>query len=82
MIDFLDKKAELSTLSPNEKDTLRCLKHRISHLLREEEIAWFEHSKTKKLLESDKNTKYFHLIANGKQRKKNVYSSWKGVMQC
>jgi hypothetical protein len=35
MIDFLDKKAELSTLSPNEKDTLRCLKDRISHLLRE-----------------------------------------------
>jgi len=66
MIDFSDKKAELSTLSPRWD---RCLKYRISHLLREEEIAWFEHSKTKNLLESDNNTKYFHLIENGKQSK-------------
>jgi hypothetical protein len=50
MIDFLDKKAELSFLSPHEHDLLRNLKDRISHWLIEEEIAWFQRSLTKHLL--------------------------------
>jgi hypothetical protein len=49
MIDLLDKKAEHSILSPNEQDIARLLRDRISHLLREEEIAWFQRSKTKNL---------------------------------
>ena len=73
MIDTLDKKAEYSDLSPNELDMLRCLRDRISHLLREEEIAWFQRSKTKGLLEGDNNTKYFHLVANGKYRKSRIF---------
>ena len=52
---------------------LRCLRVRISHLLREEEIAWFQMSKTKDVLEGDNNTKYFHLVANGKYRKSRIF---------
>ena len=43
------KEKMLSILSPHEHDLLRYLKDRISHLLREEEIAWFQRSKTKHL---------------------------------
>jgi hypothetical protein len=39
---FLDKKAEDYVLAPHEHDLLRYMKDRISHLLREEEIAWFQ----------------------------------------
>jgi hypothetical protein len=42
-------------------------------LLREEEIAWFQRSKTKNLLESDNNTKYSQLITNGKHRKTCIF---------
>jgi hypothetical protein len=73
MIDSLDKKAEYSNLFPNKLDMLRCLRDRISHLLREEEIAWFQKSKTKDLLEGDNNTKYFRLVANGKYRKSRIF---------
>jgi hypothetical protein len=73
MINLLDKKAEHSILSPNEQDMLRFLRDRISHLRREEEIAWFQRSKTKNLLEGDDNTHYFHLIANGKHRKTRIF---------
>lgn len=73
MIDILDKMAELVHLSPNEQDTLHCLKARISHMLREEEIAWFQRSKTRKLLEGDSNTKYFLLIASGKHSKTRIF---------
>jgi hypothetical protein len=64
MIDLLDKKAEHSILSPNEQDIARCLRDRISHLLREDKIAWFQQSKTKNQIEGDNNTKYFHINAN------------------
>jgi hypothetical protein len=52
---------------------LRCLRDKISYLLREEEIAWFQRSKTKDILEADNNTKYFHLVANGKYRKSKFF---------
>jgi hypothetical protein len=64
MIDLLDKKAEHPILSPNEQDIARCLRDRISHLLREDKIAWFQQSKTKNQIEGDNNTKYFHINAN------------------
>ena len=37
------------------------------------QIAWFQRSKTKDLLEGDNNTKYFHLVANGKYRKSRIF---------
>jgi len=42
-------------------------------LLREEEIKWFQRAKTKDLLEGDNNTKYFHMVANGKRRKTRIF---------
>jgi hypothetical protein len=42
-------------------------------MLREEEIKWYQHAKVKELLEGDSNTKYFHLITNGKHRKIRIF---------
>ena len=71
MVDELDKKTEVMLLSPQEI----ALKHytRLAHIMREEEIKWYQRAKVKYLLQEDSNTKYFHLAANGKHRKKRIY---------
>jgi hypothetical protein len=56
-------------LTPQELDVKQCLNMRLMQLLREEEIKWFQKSKTNNLLQGDSNTKYFHLVTNGKRRK-------------
>jgi hypothetical protein len=60
-------------LSCSERDLKHCLKERLAQLLREEEIKWYQRAKTTKLLYGDCNTKYFHLVANGKQRKTRIF---------
>jgi hypothetical protein len=65
-LDSLDKKAELAPLSPQELESKNAMKEVLARILREEEIKWYQQSKTKGLLEGDANTRYFHLIANGK----------------
>jgi hypothetical protein len=43
------------------------------NMRREEEIKWAQRAKVKYIREGDDNIKYFHLIANGKHRKKKIY---------
>lgn len=49
------------------------LNNRLAMLLRYEEIKWYQRAKVRDLLEGDSNTKYFQLLANGKQRKTRIY---------
>ena len=42
-------------------------------MLREEEIKWYQRAKVKHLLECDANTKYYHLLANGRHRKTRIF---------
>jgi hypothetical protein len=72
-LDTLDKKAEHTPLQAEEINIKQCLNNRQAHLLREEEIKWYQRVKTKDLLEGDSNTKYFQLIANGKYRKTRIF---------
>jgi hypothetical protein len=72
-LDGLDKKTEKTMLTPNEIALKHYLNERLTHMLREEELKWYQKSKVKELLEGDNNTKYFHLIANGKSRKSQIY---------
>jgi mannosylglycoprotein endo-beta-mannosidase len=69
----LDLKVESQILSQQEIDLKQSLKERIAQLLREEEIKWLQRVKTKDLLEGDNNTKYFHIVANGKRRKTRIF---------
>ena len=52
----LDLKAESWLLSQAELDLKQRVKDRLAHLLREEEIKWFQRAKTRKLLQGDSNT--------------------------
>lgn len=67
--DILDLEAEKRWLSQQELDLKQCIKDRLAHLLREEEIKWFQRAETRGLLEGVNNTKYFQLVANGKKKK-------------
>ena len=72
-LDVLDKKSETQALQWWEIDLEQTLKSRLIQLLREEEIKWYQRGKTLKLLFRDMNTKYFHLVANGKHRKTRIF---------
>jgi hypothetical protein len=45
----------------------------LNKLRREEEMKWAQRAKVKYIQEGGDNTKYFHLIAKGKHRKKKIY---------
>jgi mannosylglycoprotein endo-beta-mannosidase len=73
LLENLDKKAECASLSDQEINLKHYLKERLVCLLREEELKWYERAKVKTLLEGDANTRFFHLVANGKHRKQHIY---------
>jgi len=64
----------LAPLSDQKINYKHYLKERLVLLLREEEIKWYERAKVKTLLEGDDNTRFFHLVANGKHRKQHIYN--------
>ena len=72
-LDELDKKAEITALSEGELDLKHVLNERLAELLREEKIKWYQRAKVKHLLECDANTKYYHLLANGRHRKTRIF---------
>jgi len=72
-LDELDKKAETILISQVELDLKHVLNERLAELLREKELKWYQRAKVKHLLEGDANTKYYHLLANGKHRKTRIF---------
>jgi hypothetical protein len=70
MIDSLDIKAESVPLSESERTCKKEANERLLSLRRDEESKWAQRIKVKYIQEGGDNTKYFHLIANGKHRKK------------
>jgi hypothetical protein len=69
----LDKKAKTATLNEFELNLKHVLNERLTELLREEELKWYQRAKVKHLLEGDANTKYYHLLANGRHRKTRIF---------
>jgi hypothetical protein len=45
----------------------------LNKLRREEESKWAQRAKVKHIQEGGNNTRYFHLVANGKHRKKKIF---------
>jgi hypothetical protein len=70
IITALDIKAETQPLSHGEREQLRMANDDMNKLRRAEEAKWAQRAKVKHVQEGGNNTKYFHLIANGKNRKK------------
>jgi hypothetical protein len=65
IIDDLEALAEVLKSQSNAQ---------IASLLREEELKWYQRSKSQFILEGDSNTRYFHSMANGWHRKKHIHS--------
>jgi hypothetical protein len=68
------KKAEFACLSPNELNSKAIANDRLGSITREEEVHLFQRAKVKHLLEGNDNTKIFHLVVNGKNRRQQIYS--------
>ena len=71
-MDGLDKKAETSPLSIQEKNMQSELQVQLKKLLIDEELKWRQRAKEKDLLEGDGNTRYFHLKASGRKNKNHI----------
>jgi mannosylglycoprotein endo-beta-mannosidase len=72
-LDELDKKAENSLLDELGLNLKHVLNERLAEILREEELKWYQRAKVKHLPEGDANTKYYHLLANGRHRKTRIF---------
>ena len=59
-------------LTQEELDSRLYLRNRLSCLLREEKIKWYQRANTKDILKGT-HTKYFHFVANGKHRKTRIF---------
>jgi hypothetical protein len=64
----LDLKVETAPLNDVERAKLRKANDDITKLHRDGESKWAQRAKVKHIQEGGNNTKYFHLIANGKHR--------------
>jgi hypothetical protein len=73
IIDFLDKKVEVVVLDESERASLRRAVDDLAVLRRDEESKWAQRAKVIYIQEGGDNTKYFHLVANRKNRKKRIF---------
>jgi len=74
VVTNLDTQAEIRNLSQGERDQLETARDDLIKLLREEELRFHQRAKATDVLLGDNNTRYFHMIANGKHRKKRIFS--------
>jgi hypothetical protein len=68
-LDLLDVKAESHLLNQREMEYKHCLSAELTKLHREEELYWLQRSKATKVTQGGNNTKYSHLLANGRHKK-------------
>ncbi|XP_073355470.1 uncharacterized protein [Aegilops tauschii subsp. strangulata] len=73
LIQSLDVKAETTLLPVAELQTKLDAELRLKELLREEELKWALRAKVWRVVQGDANTEFFHMIANGKHRKKRIF---------
>ena len=73
LIQSQDLKAESTILQPTELHAKLEAEMRLKELLREEELKWALRAKVRKVVQGDANTQFFHLIANGKHKKKRIF---------
>jgi hypothetical protein len=74
IINDLDIAAEVRDLSVAERDQLAQARDQPTKLLREEEIEYYQRAKVTDIIRGDNKTRYFQMIANGKDKKKTKFS--------
>jgi hypothetical protein len=63
----------MTHLSTSEKEQMKVVKEQVAKICRDEETKWAQCANLSPYKNEVKNTKYFHLIASGKHRKKNIF---------
>jgi hypothetical protein len=74
IIDDLKALEEVPTLPFYEIELKNQSNAEIARLLREEEIKWYERSKSQFILEGDSHTRYFHSVGNGRHMNEHIHS--------
>ena len=74
VVTNLDTQADIINLSQGERDQLETARDDLIKLLWEEELRFYQRAKATDVLLGDNNTRYFQMIANGKHRKKHIFS--------
>ena len=70
--DILDMFAESNLLSVPEKDRMSQIRSEIDKILMQEETKAWQRSRDRFIKEGDRNTSYFHAMANHRRRKKRI----------
>ncbi|KAH7687154.1 Exodeoxyribonuclease III protein [Dioscorea alata] len=68
-LNSLDSLSENRPLSVDESARLAHIRSDLSSTLRQEELHWKQRSRITWLKDGDSNTKFFHLVANGRRNK-------------
>ena len=74
VVTNLDIQAEIRTLTDEERNQLESAWDDLIKLLREDELKFYQWAKVTSILLGDNNTRYFQMVANGKHRKKHIFS--------
>jgi gamma-glutamylcyclotransferase (GGCT)/AIG2-like uncharacterized protein YtfP len=73
-LDMLDTKLEKEGLQPGEKMRMKKISEDIEAIWRMEEIKAKQRSRDRNIKEGDRNTAYFHAVANQRNRKKGLWA--------